>query len=472
MSVVLALMSLYFISPFVEALNSHSVTLDNSANQHLSAVDSASLSITGNLTLEMWVNFDSINSGDGILAAKYGGGGSERAYQFGYRDNAGTKQFESRISVDGSGGGTTVKTLDYALATSTWYHLALVYTASAGTVDVYVAPTSTSTHNFVGTMTGHNTSIKDSISQFMLGSSSGEQEIPVSDFDGKMDDVRLWNTTRTVAELDAALYTELTGSESGLAGYWKLNDDLSDSTANGNTLTNNNGAVFSTDVPALVSMPTLTLTATPGTITTGGSSTLSWTSTDTTSCTASNGWSGAKAVSSNEVVTPAMTTTYTLDCSGPGGTVQKSATVTVNPLAPKVRKAADESVASNATLQNDDHLAVGVEAGKSYEVEGTIFVTAANGTPDLKLAFDTPAGTTLMIGYVSAETATNEEVMTVDGAGSARIQIPTNDTVQIAVHGTVEVTASGNLQFQWSQFASNASAVTVKEGSYLKVTEI
>lgn len=152
--------------------------------------------------------------------------------------------------------------------------------------------------------------------------------------------------------------------------------------------------------------------------------------------------------------------------------MQKNATVTVNPLPAKVRKAADESVVSSAVLQNDDHVAVGVEAGKSYEVEGTIFVTAANGTPDLKLAFDTPAGTTMMIGYVSAETAANEEVMTVDGAGSARIQIPVNDIVQIAVHGTVEVTTSGNLQFQWSQFASNANAVTVKEGSYLKVMEM
>src|SRR3989344_3556543 len=83
--------------------------------------------------------------------------------------------------------------------------------------------------------------------------------------------------------------------------------------------------------------PTITLTADPTTIQEGNSSTLEWSSTNATSCTASNGWSGARNLSGNEVVSPLVTTTYTLACTGPGGSDSESVTVTVTetpPVAP------------------------------------------------------------------------------------------------------------------------------------------
>lgn len=75
--------------------------------------------------------------------------------------------------------------------------------------------------------------------------------------------------------------------------------------------------------------PTLTFTGTPTTATPGQTSILTWTSTGAASCTASGGWSGAKATSGNETVIPTATTTYTLGCTGSGGTVTESTTVTV-----------------------------------------------------------------------------------------------------------------------------------------------
>lgn len=75
--------------------------------------------------------------------------------------------------------------------------------------------------------------------------------------------------------------------------------------------------------------PTLTFTATPSTIDEGESSTLAWSTTNATSCTASNGWSGSKDTSGTQSVTPSNTTTYTLTCNGVGGNVSKSVTVTV-----------------------------------------------------------------------------------------------------------------------------------------------
>lgn len=76
--------------------------------------------------------------------------------------------------------------------------------------------------------------------------------------------------------------------------------------------------------------PTVSLSASPASIASGGSSTLSWSSTNATSCTASGGWTGSKATSGTQS-TGALTTTttYTLACTGAGGTASKTATVIV-----------------------------------------------------------------------------------------------------------------------------------------------
>lgn len=70
-------------------------------------------------------------------------------------------------------------------------------------------------------------------------------------FDGKVTDVRVWNAIRTAAEIKNNSGQFLTGSESGLAGYWKLSGDLNDSTSSNNHLSGNNGAVATvTDSPS------------------------------------------------------------------------------------------------------------------------------------------------------------------------------------------------------------------------------
>jgi uncharacterized repeat protein (TIGR03803 family) len=90
-----------------------------------------------------------------------------------------------------------------------------------------------------------------------------------------------------------------------------------------------------TAVAPVVPAPSVTLAANPLNIIVGQSATLTWTSSNATSCSASNGWSGAEAVSGTEAVTPAAagTATYTLTCSGSGGSASASATVTVQAAA-------------------------------------------------------------------------------------------------------------------------------------------
>jgi hypothetical protein len=95
------------------------------------------------------------------------------------------------------------------------------------------------------------------------------------------------------------------------------------------TCTGTGGTSAQTVTVAVVPAPTLTLSANPTSLATGQSSTLSWSTTNASSCTASGGWSGSKSVSGNQAVTVSATTTYSLACTGTGGTVSRSVTVTV-----------------------------------------------------------------------------------------------------------------------------------------------
>jgi len=80
----------------------------------------------------------------------------------------------------------------------------------------------------------------------------------------------------------------------------------------------------------VTTVPTVSLTASPTAITASGSSTLTWSSTDATSCSASGGWTGSKATSGSASTGALNTsTTYTLTCTGSGGSNTASATVNV-----------------------------------------------------------------------------------------------------------------------------------------------
>ena len=76
--------------------------------------------------------------------------------------------------------------------------------------------------------------------------------------------------------------------------------------------------------------PTATLTASSATITAGGASTLTWSSTNADSCLGGGAWNGNKGDGGSADVSPTSTSTYTLACSGAGGTATVSAKITVN----------------------------------------------------------------------------------------------------------------------------------------------
>ena len=101
--------------------------------------------------------------------------------------------------------------------------------------------------------------------------------------------------------------------------------------ANIDLLLGTSGSVNSSPTPSPTPAPTVAISASPTSMTSGKVSTVTWSSTNATSCTAAGGWTGAKAPSGTLTVSPPSTTTYTLTCTGSGGTSPAaSTTVAVN----------------------------------------------------------------------------------------------------------------------------------------------
>ncbi len=77
--------------------------------------------------------------------------------------------------------------------------------------------------------------------------------------------------------------------------------------------------------------PTVNLSADATSVASGGTVHLVWSSQGATSCTASGGWSGTEAITGT-ATSPAITsnTTFTLSCTGPGGTTSQSVMISIS----------------------------------------------------------------------------------------------------------------------------------------------
>lgn len=97
--------------------------------------------------------------------------------------------------------------------------------------------------------------------------------------------------------------------------------------------------------------PTVSLSASPTSVVSGGSSKLIWSSTNATNCTASGSWSGSKSTSGSRS-TGALTSNqfYTLTCTGTGGNGTTSVTITATSPAPTVSLSIDQAYAQDGII--------------------------------------------------------------------------------------------------------------------------
>ena len=170
-------------------------------------------------------------------------------------------------------------------------------------------------------------------------------QVAITDFKPKVTEVAIKKST-TLSWSSVGVSTS--GSPCTASGAWsgaKPGKATSSSTGNLNTAgikefiltcpgANGTSATARTTV-TVVDVPTLTLTTSESAINPGEPVTLTWDSANTSSCTASGGWTGAQAL--NGSLTLSNLTkglkTFSLACKGVAGTVTKKVTVNVVPVA-------------------------------------------------------------------------------------------------------------------------------------------
>ncbi len=114
--------------------------------------------------------------------------------------------------------------------------------------------------------------------------------------------------------------------------------------------------------PSCPGAPTLNFSASPTSVAANGNSTLTWTTSGATSCTASNGWTGSQVVNGSSVQAIPATKTFTLECWNGSGVSTGAQSVTVSAVAASCSSVAMESSNTSATTGTLYTYAYGVSA--------------------------------------------------------------------------------------------------------------
>lgn len=214
----------------------------STTDQYLNVADSSVVSITGDMTIEAWYrpNNQPASGETFAIVSKYNTTGDQRSYYFAYtRPGAGgVRQFTLSISSDGITDVT--KSVNANSANAVYTHMAVVYSASAGTATFYKDGSPMGS-----VQSGLPTSIFNSTSDLQIMGLSGVNGLST----GLIDEVRIWNVARSASEILANYNQEISASSSGLVAYYKFNENYKDYTSNANNLTEHGNIGFTLTVP-------------------------------------------------------------------------------------------------------------------------------------------------------------------------------------------------------------------------------
>jgi hypothetical protein len=228
------------------AANLSSIVLNRGSIQGACITDEnhTELDLLSSFSVAGWVKLDSQPAQDDAfhIFAKQNGNSPDRAYQMYYQDSGGVKMLGIALSADGD----TQKNFDVnaSLNLNEWYHVAFVFTAGTN-IEIFLNGNSIGSDSLDVPSSLHNSANNACVGVLRQGES-----LPQLSWDGKIDDIRVWNRALSSSEI-VNLYNnpENFSNGSNLAGWWKFDNDYTDSSGNGNTLTPINDPTFSSDVP-------------------------------------------------------------------------------------------------------------------------------------------------------------------------------------------------------------------------------
>jgi hypothetical protein len=180
-----------------------------------------------------WANMVTLNSNTG----------SGDVGQFWLQHASDNSKFE--FAVQNSSGTRVFVQSATTVSTGVWYHLAGVYDGSY--IYLYVNGVMESRTSLTGNIATYQSGYQLAMGQWANFSGSYRR------FNGNMDEVSIWNTALTQSQIRAQMCKKLIGNESGLVGYWKMNEtsgtSIADATSNNRTGSTSNTSIVTSGAP-------------------------------------------------------------------------------------------------------------------------------------------------------------------------------------------------------------------------------
>jgi subtilase family serine protease len=171
---------------------------------------------TGSLTVEAWFMKTSTTTANAKIVNKgLTSNGTPPDAGYALRITGGLLEF----MVSSGAGNLTAVSVEPSI--NAWHHAAGVLDRAAGEIRLYVDGVLRATRA-TGALGSLDTNIPLAFGALHRGSFGNTTEY----FPGCLDEVRIWTTARSGAEIAAAMRQSLAGNEAGLAGYWRLDDGM------------------------------------------------------------------------------------------------------------------------------------------------------------------------------------------------------------------------------------------------------
>lgn len=219
------------------AANTYSLTLEDGLGQFAVKTSPSGLP-TGNSarTIEAWVRFENFPRDEGYQMFVVDTGSQNTDQEFGLAISKKGDKYVGHLDVYNA---AIIGTVDLGLTSGRWHHMAITYDGT--NAKWYVDGALVETKSVGRTLNTVNAEVQ-------IGSRVAVY-VNRQFMDGEVDDVRIWNVARTQSEIENNMFSELSGSESNLVGYWKLNNNLTDETSNANNLTASNSPAYLEQIP-------------------------------------------------------------------------------------------------------------------------------------------------------------------------------------------------------------------------------
>ena len=160
------------------------------------------LGITGDLTLEVWANFETTTNNTLVYYTTTNDSEAENVL-YGLRMESGG---DIRYFHENGSGTDNTHTFNTNLDSDQWYHIAMVRDVSSNSLNLYIDGKLFETQTYANDPTG------GSSSRFLVGFKDNGTDV---DFRGEMADVRVWKTARTSDEIVENYNQLLTGNQGG-----------------------------------------------------------------------------------------------------------------------------------------------------------------------------------------------------------------------------------------------------------------